>query len=73
MRRVSRISEVGLASGGVRRLRVLLLVLVLMGLAGASFLGVHSLAFDQGRWNRTLVVKGDPAVWPKSGSSDVAG
>jgi hypothetical protein len=24
-----------------------------------------------GRWNRTLVSKGDPAPWPKSGSSDI--
>jgi hypothetical protein len=37
----------------------------------ASFLGVHALRFDDGRWTRTLVVKGDPADWPKSGSSDV--
>jgi len=41
-------------------------------LLSASFLGVHALQFDQGRWTRTLVVKGDPADWPKSGSSDVA-
>jgi hypothetical protein len=37
----------------------------------ASFLGVHLLQFDKGQWTRTLVVKGDPADWPKSGSSDV--
>jgi hypothetical protein len=40
-------------------------------LLSASFLGVHALRFDKGRWTRTLVVKGDPADWPKSGSSDV--
>ncbi len=40
-------------------------------LLSASFLGVHALTFDQGRWNRTPVVKGDPAAWPQSGSSDV--
>jgi hypothetical protein len=25
-----------------------------------------------GRWSRTEIAKGDPAAWPKSGSSDVA-
>ena len=40
-------------------------------LLSASFLGVHALKFDKGQWTRTLVVKGDPADWPKSGSSDV--
>ena len=40
-------------------------------LLSASFLGVHLLQFDKGQWKRTLVVKGDPADWPKSGSSDV--
>jgi hypothetical protein len=25
-----------------------------------------------GRWSRTEIVKGDPAAWPKGGSSDVA-
>ena len=40
-------------------------------LLSASFLGVHALQFDKGQWTRTLVVKGDPADWPKSGSSDV--
>jgi hypothetical protein len=37
----------------------------------AGFLGVHRLQFDKGQWTRTLVVKGDPADWPRSGSSDV--
>ena len=41
-------------------------------LLSASFLGVHVLQFDKGQWKRTLVVKGDPAAWPKSGSSEVA-
>lgn len=40
-------------------------------LLSASFLGVYALQFDRGRWRRTLVVKGDPSDWPKSGSSDV--
>ena len=40
-------------------------------LLSASFLGVHVNEFDKGRWSRTLVTKGDPAKWPKSGSSDV--
>ena len=40
-------------------------------LLSASFLGVHLLQFDKGQWKRTLVTKGDPADWPKSGSSDV--
>ena len=41
-------------------------------LLSASFLGVSVLQLDKGQWKRTLVVKGDPAEWPKSGSSDVA-
>jgi hypothetical protein len=40
-------------------------------LLSASFLGVHALRFEDGQWRRALVVKGDPADWPKSGSSDV--
>jgi hypothetical protein len=40
-------------------------------LLSASFLGVHSMQLDKGQWTRTLVVKGDPTDWPKSGSSDV--
>lgn len=40
-------------------------------LLSASFLGVYALQFDKGQWTRTLVVKGDPTAWPKSGSSDV--
>ena len=41
-------------------------------LLSASFLGVHALTFDQGKWSRLLVVKDDPAAWPQSGASDVA-
>ncbi len=41
-------------------------------LLSGSFLGVHLLQFDGTRWTRTLLVKGDPAEWPKSGTSDVA-
>ncbi len=40
-------------------------------LLSASFLGVSMLQFDEGQWTRTLVVKGDPTDWPKSGSSEV--
>ena len=39
----------------------------------ASFVGIdlYKLGKD-GRWTRTEIAKGDPAAWPKSGSSDVA-
>jgi hypothetical protein len=39
----------------------------------ASFVGIDLYRFgkDQ-RWSRTEIAKGDPAAWPKSGSSDVA-
>jgi hypothetical protein len=39
----------------------------------ASFVGIdlYKLRKD-GRWSRTEIAKGDPAAWPKSGSSDVA-
>lgn len=40
-------------------------------LLSASFRGVHVLQFDKGLWKRSLVGRGDPADWPKSGSSDV--
>ena len=40
-------------------------------LLSTSFLGVYALQFDNGQWKRTLVAKGDPTDWPKSGSSDV--
>jgi hypothetical protein len=39
----------------------------------ASFLGIHLFRFGKdGRWSRTELTKGDPAAWPKCGSSDVA-
>ena len=38
----------------------------------ASFLGIHSYVFKGRQWVRHEVTKGDPAPWPKSGSSDVA-
>lgn len=39
----------------------------------ASFLGIDVLKYGKdGRWNRTRLAAGDPAPWPKSGSSDVA-
>jgi FG-GAP-like repeat/FG-GAP repeat len=39
----------------------------------ASFVGIdlYKLGKD-GRWSRTEIVKGDPAPWPKGGTSDVA-
>ncbi|MFN8582782.1 MAG: VCBS repeat-containing protein [Gemmatimonadaceae bacterium] len=41
-------------------------------LLSASFVGVHLLQFNGGRWTRTLLVKGDTAEWPQSGSSEIA-
>jgi|SRR5579872_1256208 len=39
----------------------------------AGFLGIHLYKLGiNGRWTRTEISKGDPAPWPKSGSSDVA-
>jgi hypothetical protein len=39
----------------------------------ASFTGIHLFKLGaDGRWSRTEIAKGDPAPWPKSGSSDVA-
>ena len=39
----------------------------------ASFTGIHLFKLDRdGRWTRTEIAKGDPAPWPKSGSSDIA-
>ena len=43
------------------------------GILSASFMGIHLFRFtEQARWTRTEVAKGDPAPWPKSGSSDIA-
>src|ERR1019366_1610703 len=39
----------------------------------AGFTGIHLYKLGgDGRWSRTEIAKGDPAPWPKSGSSDVA-
>jgi hypothetical protein len=39
----------------------------------ASFLGIHLFQMGKdGQWKKTELSKGDPAAWPKSGSSDVA-
>jgi hypothetical protein len=38
----------------------------------ASFAGIHSHSLKGKRWRRTEIAKGDPAEWPKSGSSDIA-
>ncbi len=39
----------------------------------ASFLGIHvNLAQKDGTWKRVRITPGDPAQWPKSGSSDIA-
>jgi hypothetical protein len=42
------------------------------GILTASFLGIHLFKLGKdGAWTRTEIAKGDPAAWPKSGSSDV--
>ena len=39
----------------------------------ASFTGIHLFKLSKdGKWSRTEIARGDPAPWPKSGSSDVA-
>ncbi len=39
----------------------------------ASFTGIHLFKRGKdGKWTRTEIAKGDPAPWPKSGSSDIA-
>ncbi len=38
----------------------------------ASFTGIHLYKLGKdGRWSRTEISQGDPAPWPKSGSSDI--
>jgi hypothetical protein len=37
----------------------------------AGFLGIHLHRYKDGAWHRTRLAAGDPAPWPKSGSSDV--
>jgi FG-GAP-like repeat len=41
-------------------------------LLSAGFMGIHLHRYASSHWETTLVTKGDPAEWPKSGSSDVA-
>ena len=39
----------------------------------ASFVGIHLYKLGRnGQWTRTEIARGDPAAWPKSGSSDIA-
>ena len=38
----------------------------------ASMSGIHVHGLKNGKWERTEITKGDPAEWPKSGSSDIA-
>jgi hypothetical protein len=39
----------------------------------ASFDGIHLFHYGkEGHWTRTEIARGDPAAWPKSGSSDIA-
>lgn len=38
----------------------------------AGFLGIHLHRFAGAQWTTTNLTKGDPAEWPKSGTSDVA-
>jgi hypothetical protein len=38
----------------------------------ASMSGIHAHTLKNGRWDRIEISKGDPAEWPKSGSSDIA-
>ena len=43
------------------------------GILSASFTGIHLFRYGKdAHWTRTEIAKGDPAAWPKSGSSDVA-
>lgn len=41
-------------------------------LLGAGFTGITQHEFVRGKWVRTPIVTGNPAEWPKGGSSDVA-
>jgi hypothetical protein len=41
-------------------------------LLSAGFIGIHLHRYGGGRWSATELTKGDPAEWPKSGTSDVA-
>jgi hypothetical protein len=41
-------------------------------LLSAGFMGIHLHRFAGATWTMTNLAKGDPAEWPKSGSSDIA-
>jgi FG-GAP-like repeat len=41
-------------------------------LLSAGFMGISLHTFAGGKWTQTELTKGDPAPWPKSGTSDVA-
>lgn len=41
-------------------------------LLSAGFMGIHLHRYAESRWTSTDLTKGDPAAWPKSGTSDVA-
>ena len=41
-------------------------------LLSAGFLGVFVHEYENGKWTRSQLTAGDPAAWPKSGSSDIA-
>ena len=48
------------------------------GILSASFTGIHLFRYAlsgnsrSAHWTRTEIARGDPAAWPKSGSSDIA-
>jgi hypothetical protein len=41
-------------------------------LLAAGFTGIWQHQFKDGKWTKTHITPGDPAAWPKSGTSDVA-
>ncbi|BDC51917.1 hypothetical protein F183_A42320 [Bryobacterales bacterium F-183] len=38
----------------------------------SSFQGIYRYSWEKGRWKRTKLSPGDPAPWPKSGSSEIS-
>jgi hypothetical protein len=38
----------------------------------SSFQGIHKYSFNKGAWKREKLAAGDPAPWPKSGSSEIS-
>ncbi len=40
-------------------------------LLSASFMGIHLLRYNNGKWVRTRLTPGNPDPWPKNGASDV--